>query len=94
MIRGFNCAAPFRERLSSGKSGKLYAGLHGASIVPPPFGSGYGSWDDISIKTVVASIVPPPFGSDAGQLTDARGRRVVVASIVPPPFGSGYRRAE
>ena len=40
--RRFNCAAPFRERLSA-ISIRTVGGGHIASIVPPPFGSGYAA---------------------------------------------------
>ena len=60
----FNCAAPFRERLSASSGYRQRFGA-GASIVPPPFGSGYPCYP-------------------------AQGRRKLAASIVPPPFGGGY----
>ena len=83
---GFNCAAPFRERLAPGGclrerchrklqlcrplSGAVssirmtdFAMASHASIVPPPFGSGYGRGGVESAFALNASIVPPPFGS-------------------------------
>ena len=43
------------------------AGLDGgASIVPPPFGSGYRASDSTIARYDAASIVPPPFGSGYG----------------------------
>ena len=62
-----------------------------ASIVPPPFGSGYSS----------RLLYPPDCSSDALQLCRPLSGAVIpvhgqgdeqgqCASIVPPPFGSGY----
>ena len=39
MKGSFNCAAPFRERLDR-MNRQVVLGQVGASIVPPPFGSG------------------------------------------------------
>ena len=67
-------------------------GLHwAASIVPPPFGSGYvlKAVAGILINSV-ASIVPPPFGSGYLAASVVAGA-LRLASIVPPPFGSGYQ---
>ena len=42
-VNSFNCAAPFRERLCAGRQmSRRPSGR--ASIVPPPFGSGYSRW--------------------------------------------------
>ena len=57
----FNCAAPFRKRLSGLGTGS--ASSHYASIVPPPFGSGYMGIEGLARRVNGASIVPPPFGS-------------------------------
>ena len=38
-LNRFNCAAPFRERLYDVRG--AMSSVQGASIVPPPFGSGY-----------------------------------------------------
>ena len=106
----FNCAAPFRERLFRYLRGRLRRGsvlqlcrpLSGAvipqwppapalaSIVPPPFGSGYDPCAAIKLHGGhTASIVPPPFGSGYSP-EPAESDIRCWASIVPPPFGSGY----
>ena len=58
----FNCAAPFRERLSTMRRayGQTAARV---SIVPPPFGSGYRVSRSSLLSMRAVSIVPPPFGS-------------------------------
>ena len=58
----FNRAAPFRERLSASLLPYSCA-AHSASIVPPPFGSGYTARSSSLDAHLAASIVPPPFGS-------------------------------
>ena len=61
-----------------------------ASIVPPPFGSGYSPARLPAFYPLRrASIVPPPFGSGYGQWIQSI-LPYAPASIVPPPFGSGY----
>ncbi len=110
----FNCAAPFRERLRwnhaiAGSlptmlqlcrplSGAVTAGHHSgvvpdpqASIVPPPFGSGYAGQRWAGEWALPASIVPPPFGSGYPHSEGGVGGSRFRASIVPPPFGSGYQ---
>ena len=62
-----------------------------ASIVPPPFGSGYQFVSRLSGDTEWASIVPPPFGSGYQFVSKLSGD-TEWASIVPPPFGSGYHK--
>ena len=65
-------------------------GVRTASIVPPPFGSGYGGPQATSAAGIAASIVPPPFGSGYRTTPSRLPPRMRPASIVPPPFGSGY----
>ena len=48
----FNCAAPFRERLWRHPLHR-YGRRHHASIVPPPFGSGYGAIHYIDTDGVI-----------------------------------------
>ena len=62
----------------------------GASIGPPPFGSGYGTRRPTTAGTSAASIGPPPFGSGYCSVLVIRCAWAV-ASIGPPPFGSGYK---
>ncbi len=85
---GFNCAAPFRERLCrSSATGRTLRRT--ASIVPLPFGSGYALRGYQPHFEGNASIVPLPFGSGypkVAHLTPIPSP----ASIVPLPFGSGY----
>ena len=64
-------------------------GIGCASIVPPPFGSGYQRRKAQCSLRFGASIVPPPFGSGY-TLRGSGGGWGKAASIVPPPFGSGY----
>ena len=85
----FNRAAPFRERLSDHRLRPLPLGS-AASIVPPPFGSGYNESEHRAADGGNASIVPPPFGSGYNE-SEHRAADGGNASIVPPPFGSGYR---
>ena len=87
----FNRAAPFRERLFR-LVGVIAHAAYQASIVPPPFGSGYMAGVLLNRPSArIASIVPPPFGSGYyGGAAPADAN--LVASIVPPPFGSGYSR--
>ncbi len=59
----FNCAAPFRERLLAVNNGMVYV-PDTPSIVPLPFGSGYGQRGRCPVGVALSpSIVPLPFGS-------------------------------
>ena len=69
-------------------------GRHRASIVPPPFGSGYEAGVAQSEAEAVASIVPPPFRERLYDTPVAMTLSDLQASIVPPPFGSGYHHIQ
>ena len=74
----FNCAAPFRERLSQ-RAACGYGYYTGPSIVPLPFGSGYQNWPAASAVALGPSIVPLPFGS--GYRRPGRGQRGMGQSL-------------
>ena len=62
-LMGFNCAAPFRERLGDGGVDKI-SGVVGSFNCAAPFRERLAC-DICDIKPLLdeASIVPPPFGS-------------------------------
>ena len=63
-----------------------------ASIVPPPFGSGYlrGRWAVGITDSELQSCRPLSGAVIGGRWYNDDG--TISASIVPPPFGSGYGR--
>ena len=83
----FNCAAPFRERLS--KDGRRNDAVIPASIVPLPFGSGYARYRSFLALVILLQLCR----SLSGAVIPRRPQQatsVRQASIVPLPFGSGY----
>ena len=84
----FNCAAPFRKRLSALASAAQLSS-HRPSIVPPPFGSGYleAPTGDDGGDPPRASIVPPPFGSGYAKIFQAvRGATAHMRFNCAAPF--------
>ena len=88
---GFNCAAPFRERLWSN-----FRNRHRRSL---RFNCAAPFRERLCISPRVGCCAPlwlqlcRPLSGAVIAFSSVRGYGVVKASIVPPPFGSGYPMA-
>ena len=85
----FNCAAPFRERLSEQSVG-IYSVRHVLQLCRSLSGAVMRQQSSIPALPSHASIVPLPFGSGYDRVARPFAVHYGAASIVPLPFGSGY----